>query len=204
MSLKSLSPVFVLLIGLTANAGSEHLIKQRAKDVRDQQNQRQGVQPASPPPPPTSSAAPARPTPVPAPAQPAAPAVSPQAARIGASLSAIQEADTVGDEQIRQLAQSLIAAARGPVQPSAGKIDRLAEDLSKALAGTKPSAAIRARLPVQLEVAFNKTFSAKEIEVLSSQIHDTLRDAGIGRVDAKVISNDVKSILVEILQGAKH
>jgi len=185
----------------TANAGSEHLVKQKAKEVRDQQNERQGVTPASPN---RTTDQPAAGTP---PARTlyttrqAAPALSPQVANLSASLGAIQQVDSATEEHTRQLTKSLSAAAQGPVEPSTGKINKLAGDLSRALEGTELSSARRNQLAQQIDSALKDTLSAKEMEALTSEIHDTLRDAGAGRVDAAVVSNDLKSIIAEIQRG---
>lgn len=193
--------LLTLLAVPLANAGSEHLVKQRAKDVRDHQNERQGAAPASPSAPPVRSTHPTQPAPVPYSTQPAAPTMSPQAASIGIHLGTIQKADTVTDEQTRELAQSLSVAARSSVKPSASKISRLAGDLSEAVAGTDLSSTKRSRLAAQLESALNDTFSAKDMEALATSIHDTLRDAGAGKIDATVVSNDIKSIIAEVQKG---
>ena len=120
----------------TANAGSEHLVKQKAKEVRDQQNERQGVTPASP-----NRATETPPARTLYTTRQAAPALSPQVANLSASLGAIQKVDSATEEHTRQLTKSLSAAARGPVKPSTGKVNKLAGDLSRALEGTELSTA---------------------------------------------------------------
>lgn len=205
----SLQPVLVLtlFVTLTATAGSEHLVKQRAKDIRDQQNERQGV-PAQAPTPPTQPAAPAQPTQSyavqPYAAQPNTPALSQQATGIARALGALQKADAATEEQVQELSQSLTAAARGSTRPSASKINKLARDLSDALPGTNLSAAQASRLARQLESALNDSFGAKEMETLATHIHDALRDTGVGKVDAKVVSNDVRSIIAENQRGGSN
>lgn len=190
------------LLGMSAmlvQAGSEHLIKQRAKDLRDQNNERQGV---THPPPPDRQAPPAQPAVVPSPARPAAPALSQQATQISASLGTIQKTSTVTDEQTRQLAESLSTAARGSVKPSTSKVNRLANDLSAAIAGKDLSSSQRSMLATQLEHALNDPLNAKDMETLATAVHDAIRAAGAGRVDAKVVANDLKSIMIAIQQGA--
>jgi len=192
------------LAAVTATAGSEHLVKQRAKDIRDQQNERQGVPAESSKPPPAQSPV-TQPGPSPYTARPAAaPAVSSQAAGLSRNLETIQKAESATAGQVQDLTRSLTAAARGTPPPSTASIDKLARDLSEALPGANLSSTRASRLAQQLESALNDPLGAKEMEALATQIHDTLRAAGVGRVDAKVVSNDVKSIIAENQRGANH
>ena len=201
MNAVKLAITLSLLTGITAPAGSEHLVKQRAKDVRDQENMRQGVPPASPATIPARPAPPAQPTLTPYTTRQPAPSVSTQAAAISDNLGIIQKADSATGDQVRELAQSLSTAARGDSKPSANSITKLADDLTSAIAGADMSTSKRARLAGSIERALNDPLNAGEMETLANDVHDMLRDAGAGRVDAKVVSNDLRSIIADNQRG---
>jgi len=198
MKVRQLTPLLALLATTTVLGGPEHLIKQRAKDVRDQQNERQGAAPATPAP-----AMPRQPSPAvpPAARQPAGPALSPHATAIAECIETIQKAETAIDDQVGQLGQRLGATAQGRVKPSQSKIDKLARDIATATAGTELSAAKRARLAQQLERALNDPMNAGEMTAMTGEVEQQLRDAGVGRVPAAIVSNDLKSIIAEVQQG---
>jgi hypothetical protein len=185
-------------------AGPEHLIKQRAKDVRDQNNERQGVTPASPAPAPARAATPPQPSAVPQAPRPSGPALSPQAVRIGEALGNLSAAGEVTDAQRQQLLQSLDEAARGAAKPSVGKVKKLAGDLVLAVEGTALTSTQRSVLASQLERALNDPLGATEMETLARQVQDTLRGAGTGKVDATIVANDLKSIIADMQRGAKN
>src|SRR5437660_686264 len=88
---------------LTVNAqaaGSEAIIKQRAKELRDQNNVRQGVPPPAPAQRPSNQNA------------PQAVAVTPMA-KLQADLTGIKPNSRVTAEQKQQLAKDLMALAQG-------------------------------------------------------------------------------------------
>jgi DNA-binding TFAR19-related protein (PDSD5 family) len=87
------------------------------------------------------------------------------------------------------------------VKPSPTKIDKLARDIASAAAGTELNAAKRARLAQHLERAVNDLMNAGEMTALAGEVEQNLRDAGVGRVPAAIVSNDLKSIIAEIQQG---
>ena len=122
-----MKPIFVsltLAIFLPAStfaAGSEAIIKQHAKELRDQNNVRQGVPPPAPAPQPAKPSA----------AQPAALTLM---AKLQADLAAIKPNSQVTAEQKQQLNRDLQALATGPKKPSPGATSKLAGDIAAALA----------------------------------------------------------------------
>lgn len=90
----------VLLLAHSApGAGTDYIIKQRAKELRDENNVRQGV------PPPTQPNQPATP------ARPAPPTLTPALARFQTDLAAINAGSQVSADQKQKLAQQLVASA---------------------------------------------------------------------------------------------
>jgi hypothetical protein len=187
----------LLLVAFVGYAGPEHLIKQRAKDVANQNNQRQGV--PSPPPP---SAPPAQPVTAPAPVRPAGPALSTQAAAIRDALAAVLKAGDPTDDTTQALQQSLSAAASAKARPSETTLAKLARDLAKGLSGTDLSSAAQSQLALQLETLLKSPATAKDTETRTTAIHDLLREVGVGRVDAMVVANDLKVVGLELQQAA--
>src|SRR6266478_5654434 len=88
-------------------AGAEAIIKQRAKDLSNQNNVRQGVAP------PAQPAQPAQP------ALPATAALTPMA-KLQADITAIKPNSVMTAAQKQQLARDLTALAHGPGKPSPG------------------------------------------------------------------------------------
>src|SRR5271167_635683 len=89
-----------LLLASSALAGPDYIIKQRAKELSNQNNVEQGVAP------PTQPAQPA-----PTPGQPTAPTLTPALARFQTDLGAINAGSQVSADQKTKLAQQLVAGA---------------------------------------------------------------------------------------------
>ena len=195
--------IIAIAVGVV-HAGPEHLIKQRSKDVRDQSNERQGVVSPSPSGAPAGSPPSPQPATAPPAARPSGPALSPQASQLAQSLGSLSAGADVTESQKQQLHESLVQAARGEVRPSEAKIRRLAGDLAAAAEGTSLNSSQRSTLASQLERALNESLEASEMEALASQVLETLRGAGAGKVDATIVANDLKSIIAELRRGAKH
>src|SRR5262245_31659356 len=102
--------VALLTVAFVSNAfgGSEQIIKQRAKDLRDQNNARQGFPPPSARPATPSSTTPTTPSPT----TPTTITMTPQQqamARLQASLAAIRPGVRVTSEMKQQLASDMTA-----------------------------------------------------------------------------------------------
>jgi len=189
---------------LPATGGSEHLIKQRAKDVRDQSNERQGVAPSSSVSTAPQPAAATQPGTVSQAPRSAAPKLSTQAALIGEALGAVSQSGNVTDQQEQELFQYLTQAAQGEVKPSDGKVKKLARDLAIAVEGAKLNSSQQSKLALQLERALNESLDTTKMNALAADVFDMLRDMGSGKVDATIVSNDIKSIIADIQRGGKH
>jgi len=100
------------------------------------------------------------------------------------------------------LEKSLGAASTGKVKPSQTALAKLTEDLARTLPGTKPSASGQAWLATELVSMVKGTVTTKDMDRAATGVHDFLRDAGAGRVDAMVVKNDLKGIIVELQQAA--
>ncbi len=168
-------------------AGSQEIIKQRAKDVVNENNIRQGapspVQPAA-----TPGAATA----------PVNPQQQQALARLKADLAAIKPNATVTNAQKQRLAADLIAVAGGAAKPSLAAATTLAEDLSAALLENALPDASRARLVQELDAVLNPAkYPQVKMDGIFSDIQAIFLAGGTARKNAVKISDDVKAIAAE-------
>jgi hypothetical protein len=175
-----------LLLATTAFAGPEQIIKQRAKELNEQNNVRQGVAPPTQPAAATSSAA--------APA-----ATSPNITRLQADLAALKTSSDITAEQKQKLSRDLAAAAETAAKPSAAGTKKLADDLSAAF-GEKPlPAPSRARLVQELDAVLNPSrYPQAKLEGIFGDIQAIFQENGLTRKDAVAIADDVKAIAAEV------
>lgn len=188
MDMKPAVCVLSLLLGATAlTAGPEQIIKQRAKDLRDQNNARQGVAPAAP-------AQVARPVPAIS-AMPAQPPLN----RLTSDLVNIKTNSTVTQAQIQSFSRNLAAAAQGARKPSSATLNKLATDLLPALANHPLSTNARTRLLQNLMGLVNGTgITASQMTDVVADIQDVLKKAGIPVDTAKAIAEDARIIGREV------
>ncbi len=160
--------------------GSDIIIRERAKELRNQNNVRQGV------PPPTQ------------PVQPNAastPAPQPQSlVQLQTDLAAIKADSPVTAQQKQKLAGDLIAAAQG-AKPSPTSATKLAEDLSAAFAAKPLSAAARARLAQELDAVLNPgKYPQANMPGIFADIQAVFQENGLERKRAVAIADDVKAL----------
>ena len=174
--------LFALLTGsLHAAVGSDNIIKQRAKEIRDQNNVRQGV---------------AAPTQQPQPGAPATPAPTPLsqgATRLQSDLATIQADATITPEFKQKLANDITATAQGG-KPTPEAATKLAASLSAAFA-TKPlSATSRARLVQELDALLNPgKYPQAKPDAIYTDIQAIFQDNGLERKKAVALVEDVKA-----------
>lgn len=150
-----------------AFAGPEQIIKQRAKDIRDQSNARQGV-------PPSSAPAPAQPQ-TPAAAQPQAPSAAQQSLmRFNSELGAIKAGSVLEDAQKQKLARELSGAAQFK-KPSPAAVDRVVTALAKAFAAKPLPAMARTRLVQDLDAILNPAkYPQAKMPAIYTDLHSIL------------------------------
>jgi hypothetical protein len=166
------------------------IIRERAKELSNQNNVRQGV--ASP----AQSAQPMM-----APNVPAAPTISPALMRFSTDLSAIKGDGVVTANQQQKLGQELVAAAQG-AKPSLKTSNKLAADVSAAFAEKPLSATSRARFVQELDAVLNPgKYPQARLEGIIKDIQAIFQDNGLARAKAVAIANDVQSAATEIQKG---
>jgi hypothetical protein len=191
--MKRLIPI-ALAAGLIAGnaAASAILVKEKAKQLRDQNNQRQGVptQPGYP------AAPPAAP---PSGAQGIAPAQQQLIDKLQADLGAIKPGATVAAEQKEQLQNDCSALAKGVSRPSKPVLTKLAADLSAALSSKGVPAKEQAQLARAVNVVVNSAnLSAAQVQTYVNAAQSALKAGGIAEQDAENVVADLKAIAAEL------
>jgi hypothetical protein len=180
----------LVLLAFAANgfaAGSEAIIKQKAKDIRDQNNTRQGVPPA---PSPARSATPQTYTPVPA--APAGPSAAQK--RLETNLAALTAGAAVSEAQKKALADDLAALAQGP-KPGEAAVLRLAAELAAGFAEKPLTSTRRGRLVTTLNQVFNsRKVSAAQLDEYLSDIRFLFQAEGLPREKASKISEAARAV----------
>lgn len=153
----------------TAFAGPEMIIKQRAKDLRDQNNARQGVPPAAP----AVPAQPQRPATAPAQSVQATPAQQ-SLMRFNAELGAIKAGAVLDEAQKQKLARELTGAAQYK-KPAAAAVDRVVTALFKAAAAKPLPAMARTRIVQDLDAILNPAkYPQAKLPAIYDDLHSTL------------------------------
>jgi hypothetical protein len=177
------------LVAVTAFAQSDIIIKQHAKDIRDQNNVRQGATP------PSAQAQPIRP----AAAAPSSPTpVQQSLAKVRADLAAITPNSQVTPEQKQQLAKDLLATAQGANKPSSATVAALAKELSAAISQKPLSDANRNRLLTDLAAVLNPAnIQPTQMQAITADVQAIFQTSGLARGDAVKIADAVKAVAAE-------
>jgi hypothetical protein len=186
--------LIALASGLIAGnaAASAILVKEKAKQLRDQNNQQQGI-----PPQPGYPAAPSA-TP-PSGAQGISTAQQQLIDKLQADLGAIKPGATVAAEQKEQLQNDCSALAKGVSRPSKPVLAKLAADLSAALSGKSVSAKEQAQLARAVNVVVNSAnLSAAQVQTYVNAAQSALKASGIAEQDAENVVADLKAIAAEL------
>jgi hypothetical protein len=193
--MKLLTSILALSIGCVAYAGPEQIIKQKAKDIRDQNNAAQGVPPRQPPP----ASAPA--------AQPVArPAATPQQtaqSRLQSDLNAIKSGTKVTDLQKENLARSLVGAVQGPNKLSLATGDKVAGSLAAALNEKLLTNALRGRLFQNLTALLaGHSMSPAQTTAVIEDVQKSFETAGVSAAAAGALASDLKLMSAELQKPA--
>lgn len=187
--MKTLLPILtaVILVSAYAYAGPETIIYHRAKELRDQNNVRQGVAPPTQTPPAAGA--------------PAAPTLTVSLVKFQTELAALNMGTPATTTQKQQLTQSLALAAQG-AKPSPALLTKLTDDLTAAFAEKPLSATSRARLVQELDAVLNPVkYPNAKPEGIFKDIQAIFQDNGLSRSKAVTISEDVKAISAQIQKG---
>jgi hypothetical protein len=176
----------VLVIG-SVIAGPETIVRERAKELSNQNNVRQGVTPPTQAPQPTPTTTPATP------AQ-SAPPKSQAVLQFEADLGAIKANDPITPAIKQKLAADILAIAEG-AKPAAPAAAKLAEDLATAASAKPLDPKYRSRLAMELDAILNPAKYPKSNPTgIFSDIQATFQANGSDRKQAVAISEDVKGL----------
>lgn len=165
------------------------LVKQRAKEVVNQSNVRQGV------------ATPAQPT---RPAQPAArPAVAnpkqQNVALLQADLAGIAAKADVSAALKQRFSNNLLAASLSGNKPSGATVAAFVDSLAGVLAGGSLEASERTRLAQDLNAVFDCSDTpADSVKKILDDVQAILQVSGVRRQDALGVVDSLKSVASEI------
>ncbi len=191
--------VLVAPPALQAQSGAQQIIKQRAKDLRDQNNARQGVTPPAAAPKTTST--PQQPAQA-VPAQPLTPQQQAMA-RLQASLSALRPGATVTPEMKQQLTRDLIGVSQAASKPSTPAVTQLSEDLATALSQKLLSGVTRNRLAQNLSAILNPTATqGSQVQDIVADIQSIFESNGVPAGDAKRAAESAKAVAGELRKPA--
>lgn len=185
----------ILAIALAATsvlAGPEHLIKQKAKDVRDQSNARQGV----PPRPATTPPAPAiqRPTGVQIVSTPAQQSL----ARFQADLAAIKQGSSLDAPAKQKIISDLLGAAQS-TRPGPGTADRFITSIHKAFAAKPLPATARAKLVMNIDAVLNPLkYPQAKMDAIFDDIRSIFQNNGADVVLAADIAATARLMAAEV------
>jgi len=182
--------LIVVLCALPTQAGPEDLVKQRAKNVRDQNNAQQGVPGRTPPgqstpsSPATAKPAPIKPTP---------------AAKIKTDLMGWHAEKTVSAASRQTFTTDLLAAARGSKRPPKAAVEKLSASLATALGGKAIGTAELSRLTQNLNLAVNSAgLSQERLEEIATQFQTDLESTGASPEAAAAAAKDLKAVMAEL------
>ncbi|HWF17772.1 MAG TPA: hypothetical protein VG754_00810 [Verrucomicrobiae bacterium] len=182
-----------MLIANIAMASAE-LVKEKAKQQRDINNQQQGIAPApSSPAPGVSAPSPSGPQPGISPAQQAL------VERLQNDLAIFKTGATVTPEQKSRIQDDLSLLMKGSYKPSKATLAKLAEHLSAALAEKPLSPTYMTRLSRDINIVVNSAFltpAQSQRFVADAQL--ALKNGGVSAGTVQLIGNDLGSIINEI------
>lgn len=182
-----------LAVTRTAVAGPEQIVKERAKQVRERNNESQGVpsQPNTPPPA----------APVPA-ARPASSSTKPSpVAKIRADIAAWENPKAVTEDSKKQFTADVLAAVRGSKSPATATVNQLGGKLSAAVAGKSLGGTELSRLADNLNLAVNSaSLSDERTEEIAAQVQADLEKSGV----EPAVASDVADSLRGVMAGLKE
>jgi hypothetical protein len=169
-------------------------IKQRAKELVNQNNVRQGVPPPTPPPP--------------RPAGPVTPGTSAAAnsavlqaqniSKIKAALAALKPGSSAAPEKKQQLIKDLAVAAR-TTKPSLPTVTKFVDTLAAALGENSLGEPEQERLAQNLNSVFNsKALPASQFDKIIEDVQAILQVGGVKRSVAAGIAGNLKAVGAEV------
>lgn len=182
--------VAVSAVTTAAQGAAGVIVKQRAKETRDQSNVRQGVpSPAQP----GTPAAPPAPTPGQVPPNPRAQNIALLQTDLAAMIG-----KTAPAEVKQRFARNLLAAAPGK-KPASPTVMQFVDGLAPVLTGISLEASERARLAQNLNAVFDAaSIAPNRLNAIFSDVQAILQVGGARRQDALAVVGDLRAVAAEI------
>jgi hypothetical protein len=187
-----MKPCFALLVAaafftFNLQAGPETIVRERAKELRDQNNVRQGVPPPTQPQPATPGTAATMPQP------------SPALGTFQIDLGAIKAEPTVDQKQ--KLTADILTVAQG-AKPSAATAGKFAEAVAAAVAEKQLPPDRRARLAQEMDAVLNPgKYPQAKLDGIFNDVQAIFQDNGLHRTKAVAISDALKAMSTEVRNG---
>jgi hypothetical protein len=185
--------LLIIQAAFNAPAQSDMIIKQRAKNLAnannnpDQEAPPAGV-PATPPPPPP-----------PPPLSPAEQEIKRNLEKLEADLTAIKSGVEVAADQKQTLEADVETLARASVKPSKAALAKLTDDISAALSAGNITMHERGQLAQAVNVVVNSSMTTPDQAQSFVVVAETsLRSSGVDDAGVQTISDDLKAILAEV------
>ena len=178
------------LIATFVYADPAVIIRERAKELSNQNNVRQGVAAPTQPTQPTANAN-----------APVGPTISAGLLRFNTEINTIRADSQVTSDQKQKLAQDIVLGAQG-AKPSMISASKLAADVSAAFAEKPLSTSSRARFVQELDAVLNPAkYPMAKLDGILRDIQAIFQENGLARMKALAIADDVKAIAAEIQKG---
>ena len=179
-----------------AQGAAAELIKQKALQQRDINNQQQGV---------ISSAASA-PSPGSAPSAPQGVSSAQQQLidKVQMDLAAIKPGAEISASFKSQVQTDIAALTRGATKPSRAHLVKLTDDLSAALTATTSNVKNQAQLAKDINIVMNSgspSLSPAQSQSFVSGAQSLLKSGGVGPAETQSVTADLKAIVAELQQS---
>ncbi|MDB6112112.1 MAG: hypothetical protein JWR69_3862 [Pedosphaera sp.] len=192
-----ISCILVLCVTAGNLLAQAQIVKERAKQQRDANNQRQGIESAPPyAPPPVAPQAPGS-----TPTAPRAlnPAQQQAVDKLQADLTGIKAGSPVTPEQRLTLQSDFLTLAKGVAKPSKESLTKLANDLSTALANKNVSSVDRAVLAKTLNVVVNSgNLPVTQAQAFVTTAQNSLKASGVIEPELEPVIKNLQAIVAEL------
>lgn len=180
----------------SAFAGPQEIIKQKALNIRDQNNARQGVAPNQPAAP--SSPAVTQPV-VPPGAQSISQAQQQAIDKLSADLAAIKPGAEATKDQKQSLVTDMSVLAKGSTKPSQSSLSKLADDLAAALSDKNVTIKDPSTLSKNINILVNSgNLPATQVQTFIKAAQEALKATGAADQQVQALASNLKSITSEL------
>ena len=190
-----LSLFTVVFVSHSFGQGVQEMIKQKAKNIRDQNNAQQGVPPPQATPPPAAPAQPA----LPSGPQGISQAQQQSIDKLSADLSAIKPGSEATADQKQQIATDILALAKGVSKPSKENLAKLVNNLAAILSDKGTSITQHPQLAKSINVIVNSgNLPLAQSQAFIKAALDALKSGGVNEQQLQSIGTDLKSIATDL------